>query len=209
MKRIQRTFLGMTVVLLATLFSPGFSTEEVSYFFAARWPDVPEAWYFSQPVGIAVDPSGNIFVVERDSRKIKKFDSEGNLLLEWGSAGSGDAHPSPHRRRSPRHWRQTAPPDAVENRIHAPCATHIQNYSLAQRLCISASLNLVLDSERAKPYDLNRELEMAGSVAFKSRGSSCSSFCLPAFTSSFLGPWRIPRCLRTRGACSGELWGIR
>ncbi len=44
---------------------------------------------FNMPEGIAVDPSGNIYVADSYNNRIVKFDPNGNLLLMWGSNGSG------------------------------------------------------------------------------------------------------------------------
>lgn len=43
---------------------------------------------FTAPTGIAIDSSGDIYVVDSGNSQIKKFDPNGNLLLSWGSIGS-------------------------------------------------------------------------------------------------------------------------
>ena len=40
--------------------------------------------------GMALDPSGNVFVADTGNNRIQKFDHDGNFLLQWGSAGSGN-----------------------------------------------------------------------------------------------------------------------
>jgi sugar lactone lactonase YvrE len=45
---------------------------------------------FTAPTGIAIGPSGDIYVVDSGSSQVKKFDSNGKLLLSWGSIGSGN-----------------------------------------------------------------------------------------------------------------------
>ncbi len=45
---------------------------------------------FTAPTGIAIDSNGDIYVVDSGSSQVKKFDSNGKLLLSWGSLGSGN-----------------------------------------------------------------------------------------------------------------------
>jgi uncharacterized protein YjiK len=42
------------------------------------------------PDGIVVDPFNNIYIVDRENGIAKKFDSDGRLVLKWGSSGKGD-----------------------------------------------------------------------------------------------------------------------
>ena len=42
------------------------------------------------PAGLAVDSSGNIFVVDQGNNRIQKFDSNGKFITKWGTPGSGD-----------------------------------------------------------------------------------------------------------------------
>ena len=39
---------------------------------------------------VAIDQTGNIFVVDRGNSRVQKFDSDGNYLLQFGTIGSGD-----------------------------------------------------------------------------------------------------------------------
>ena len=61
-----------------------------SYVFDRLWPQLPQPWYFSFPYGVAVDPSGNVIVVDMDNRRVLVFNSSGTFLRNWGSQGSGD-----------------------------------------------------------------------------------------------------------------------
>jgi sugar lactone lactonase YvrE len=45
---------------------------------------------FRNPTGITIDSNGEIYVVDSGNSKIKKFDSNGKLLLSWGSSGTGN-----------------------------------------------------------------------------------------------------------------------
>ncbi len=60
-------------------------------------PPVEFAWKitgdpnpFNAPVGIAIDPHGNIYVMDTKNSRVQKFDSNGNSILMWGSPGSGE-----------------------------------------------------------------------------------------------------------------------
>jgi PKD repeat protein len=45
---------------------------------------------FSDPSGVAVDSSGNVYVSDSGNNRIQKFSSNGSFLDKWGSGGSGD-----------------------------------------------------------------------------------------------------------------------
>jgi tripartite motif-containing protein 71 len=44
---------------------------------------------FNNPIGIAVDPQGNIYVAEEGNTRIQKLSSVGQPLAQWGGLGSG------------------------------------------------------------------------------------------------------------------------
>lgn len=45
---------------------------------------------FNAPVGVAIDPLGNIYVMDVGNARVQKFDCNGKYLLMWGGSGSGD-----------------------------------------------------------------------------------------------------------------------
>src|SRR5258708_34147023 len=45
---------------------------------------------FVDPMGVAVDSSGNIFVADTGNDRIQKFSPNSAFLTAWGSHGSGD-----------------------------------------------------------------------------------------------------------------------
>jgi hypothetical protein len=45
---------------------------------------------FNSPLGVAVGPAGNVYVVDQGNHRIQKFDSTGTFLTTWGSKGTGD-----------------------------------------------------------------------------------------------------------------------
>ncbi len=61
--------------------------EAETYKFVLRIPS--QQWYLSNPTGVAVDSSGNVYVADLSNNRIQKFNSAGILIAEW-SSGSGD-----------------------------------------------------------------------------------------------------------------------
>ncbi|MDQ6864760.1 MAG: hypothetical protein M3044_13165 [Thermoproteota archaeon] len=45
---------------------------------------------FKDAGGIGVDALGHIYVVDRSSDRIEKFDSNGTFITEWGSLGTSN-----------------------------------------------------------------------------------------------------------------------
>ena len=45
---------------------------------------------FRRPYSIALDSLGNVYVADLENYQIQKFDSNGNFIKKWGSAGNGN-----------------------------------------------------------------------------------------------------------------------
>jgi DNA-binding beta-propeller fold protein YncE len=59
--------------------------------FLMQWGSLGSgAGQFDEPLGLATDASGNLYVSDLGNGRIQKFDSSGTFLLQWGSPGSGD-----------------------------------------------------------------------------------------------------------------------
>jgi len=56
------------------------------------WGDVPGngAGQFRNPVGIAVDADGNVYVADTGNHQIQKWDANGQFVKKWGSIGALD-----------------------------------------------------------------------------------------------------------------------
>jgi DNA-binding beta-propeller fold protein YncE len=58
--------------------------------FLAEWGSYGLAdGQFRYPHGVAVDSTGNVYVVDTDNNRIQKFDADGTFLTTWGSYGMG------------------------------------------------------------------------------------------------------------------------
>ena len=45
---------------------------------------------FIRPANLALDASGNIFVVDEGNNRNQKFDNNGKFVTKWGTEGTGD-----------------------------------------------------------------------------------------------------------------------
>lgn len=49
--------------------------------------------FFNAPyrrMGVAVDPQGQVYIIDNGNNRVQKFDSQGGFLLKWGSLGGGE-----------------------------------------------------------------------------------------------------------------------
>ena len=44
---------------------------------------------FRGPYGIAIDSKDNIYVIETDGERVRKFDKDWNFITAWGTSGTG------------------------------------------------------------------------------------------------------------------------
>src|SRR2546422_9757840 len=77
---------SMTSVTLATAQKDNIVVEFASSFGSGG----SENGQFAVPQGIALDKSGNIYVVDQNNNRVEIFDSNGNFVSELGTFGSGD-----------------------------------------------------------------------------------------------------------------------
>jgi DNA-binding beta-propeller fold protein YncE len=45
---------------------------------------------FDQPVGVATDSGGNVYVTDAYDHRVQKFSPSGAFITKWGSTGSGN-----------------------------------------------------------------------------------------------------------------------
>jgi DNA-binding beta-propeller fold protein YncE len=64
----------------------------LTYVFSSKWGGFGTAdGQLKYPSGVALDSSGNVFVVDLGNNRIQKFTSSGNFIKTWGGLGSGDS----------------------------------------------------------------------------------------------------------------------
>ena len=84
-------FLFLFCVLLLLYSTVQVASAEGGYTYTAQWGNGGLGYgRFSDPEGVAVDSTGNIFVADRLSNRILKFTSTGTFITQWGSEGSGN-----------------------------------------------------------------------------------------------------------------------
>ncbi len=65
--------------------------EAQTYQFVTKWGSQGSGdGEFTNPVGAAVDSSGNVYVADTGNHRIQKFDTSGGFVIKWGSQGAGD-----------------------------------------------------------------------------------------------------------------------
>jgi len=67
------------------------ATPPVTYQFVTKWGSYGTGnGQFKYLYGVAVDSSGNIYVVDTYNNRIQQFNSSGTFITKWGSNGTGD-----------------------------------------------------------------------------------------------------------------------
>jgi len=88
---MRRFSWGFAVLLFALGLLPGSVQAEsaTTYVFSRLWPSLQQPWYFNFPIGMAVDRTGAVYVVEQSTFQVLKLTADGQLLLSWGRYGTG------------------------------------------------------------------------------------------------------------------------
>ena len=79
----------VSIIVLPTIYLPQLEREKNQYKFLLSWGSKGTGdGQFSEPNGIAVDSSGNVYVTDGNSR-VQKFSSSGTFITELSSKGTG------------------------------------------------------------------------------------------------------------------------
>jgi sugar lactone lactonase YvrE len=73
--------------------APGFNVKEfsISGTLISNWGSFGSGnKQFSNPSGVAVDNSGNVYVADTGNNRIQKFSNNGTYITQWGTLGSGN-----------------------------------------------------------------------------------------------------------------------
>jgi tripartite motif-containing protein 71 len=83
---------ALNMILVQSISSSSFTT---SYHFVNQWGSSGSGdGQFSNPSGIAIDSSGNVYVADSNNDRVQKFDNNGKLIKKWGSGDRQSIYPS-------------------------------------------------------------------------------------------------------------------
>jgi DNA-binding beta-propeller fold protein YncE len=85
------TALVVWLVSMVALLPQDAKAAEAPPTFITKWGNSTDGdGQFSNPKGVAIDSSGNLYVADKNNNRIQKFNSSGGFITKWGSPGSGD-----------------------------------------------------------------------------------------------------------------------
>ena len=83
MNKLDRLFISGTSFVLAVLLMAASANAQV---FSFKWGALGNGeGQFSQPVGIAIDGAGNVYISDQNNNRVQKFTSDGAFITQWGS----------------------------------------------------------------------------------------------------------------------------
>jgi DNA-binding beta-propeller fold protein YncE len=82
--------IGTAAAILALVGAPGRADAGERYRAVGQWGGTgTTAGKFDNPLGVAVDAAGNVYVADRNNHRVQKFGSTGRFARMWGGRGSG------------------------------------------------------------------------------------------------------------------------
>ncbi len=81
---------SLIICLILVFFSSAPAISGENYVVERLWPLLKQPWYFDLPYCVAADSKGYIYVTNSANDLIQKFTSDGYLVTQWGTEGSGN-----------------------------------------------------------------------------------------------------------------------
>ena len=81
--------LGLSLLAVSLVAAIAIPAEPPPVFLAKWGSSGTLGGEFDSPSGVAVDSTGNVYVVDKMNHRIQKFDDDGSFVTEWGSYGTG------------------------------------------------------------------------------------------------------------------------
>ncbi len=79
------------VAALTLLATAGASSAFASFNYLSQFGSAGSGnGQFQNPIGVAVDSGGDVYVVDTSNNRVQKFDSSGNYLSQFGTSGAGN-----------------------------------------------------------------------------------------------------------------------
>ena len=89
-KKCSYLKIAPVVFLITLLLMPALALSAETYKFERMWPTLKQPWYFFAPHAVAVDQSGYVYIAESGGNRVVKLDSNGYMVTQWGSSGTGE-----------------------------------------------------------------------------------------------------------------------
>jgi tripartite motif-containing protein 71 len=83
--------LSLVLLFVCCLMGAGAALAETAPPFVAKWGSQGSGnSQFNDPLGVAIDSAGNVYVADSNNNRIQKFSASGMFITKWGSSGTGD-----------------------------------------------------------------------------------------------------------------------
>src|SRR5215203_1551183 len=88
---VVATAVAVEVVSMVALLPQDAKAAEAPPTFITKWGNSTDGdGQLSNPQGLAIDSSGNVYVADTWNHRIQKFTSSGGFMSKWGGPGTGN-----------------------------------------------------------------------------------------------------------------------